>query len=153
MSFNEEEVLLLCESDNEFNEELDDSKHLNSETLILKFITKSANKINSFTSAIHKLLTDNKVQIKGLYSKGEQTLLIEVLLTTFLEMWLHELVGERNNACTLSDKVKKDIMKNVFGKFNLILVNLIFVPGIEERLMKCKSSFYPFGPVMEISLI
>ena len=116
---------------------------------MLKFITKNVNKIISFVETIHKLLTNNKVEVRGLYLKGEHTILIEVLMSSFFETWLSTLVEDRNNVRTLSDKAKKDILKNVFGKFSFVMLNEIVymnvVPNIDEKFVDCKASYYPFG--------
>ncbi|CAG9798027.1 unnamed protein product [Chironomus riparius] len=145
----DDDVLQICASHEDLLGETDDAKYLNSEVVVLKFINKNGSKIISFTGSIHKLLMDNNVKIKGIYWKGDYTCLIEVLLTDFLEIFLIALVGARNNSRTVSDKTKKDILKNCFGKFSIILLNeiicMIVVPHISEKLIECKSTYYPFG--------
>ncbi|CAG9807489.1 unnamed protein product [Chironomus riparius] len=146
---NDEDVLQICASNEELLDLVDDSKQVKSDIVILKFINKNESKISSFIGSIHKLLSEKNIVIKGFYIKGEHTCLIEVLLTSFLENWLATLVGARNNSRILSDKAKKGILSNAFGKFSIVLMNeiiyMIVVPYINDKLIDCQSSHYPYG--------
>jgi hypothetical protein len=148
---NDDNVLQLyaCEEDVQDQDCGSDGNYVNRESLLLKFFNKGAGKIEDYIRDIHNLLCDKSIKVKGFYLKGLNSLLIEVPLTDSFRNWLAVLIEVRNNVRSISDKVRSELLKNAFGKFSLVIKNeLIFmnvIPNINEHVVECKSSFYPYG--------
>ena len=149
LSSNDDNVLQIYLNEDETLDITPDNNYVNSESLFLKFFNKSTCRIDSFLGEIFKLLSENQVQIKGLYLKGMNSLLIEVLQTDLFKNWLALLIEARNNIRTLSDKVRSNILNNSFGKFNMVLNNELIhmnvIPNVKGHIVDCRSSVYPYG--------
>jgi len=146
---NDDNVLQIYLNEDETLDLIQDNNYMNSESLFLKFFNKSTCKIEFFLSEIYKLLLENRVQIKGLYLKGMNSMLIEVLQTDSFKNWLAMLIEARNNIRVLSDKVRNNILNNAFGKFNMVLkselIHMNVIPNVKGHTVDCRSSFYPYG--------